>query len=37
MYQPLSQLDQTPWNKGKLSGQKRQLKLQEIWATGHAY
>jgi integrase len=23
---------QTPWNKGKLSGQKRPLKLQEIWA-----
>ena len=22
----------TPWNKGKLSGQKRPLKLQEIWA-----
>ena len=21
-----------PWNKGKLSGQKRPLKLQEIWA-----
>jgi len=23
---------QIPWNKGKLSGQKRPLKLQEIWA-----
>ena len=23
---------QFPWNKGKLSGQKRPLKLQEIWA-----
>ena len=23
---------QAPWNKGKLSGQKRPLKLQEIWA-----
>jgi integrase len=22
----------TPWNKGKLSGQKRPLKLQQIWA-----
>lgn len=22
----------TPWNKGRLSGQKRPLKLQEIWA-----
>ncbi|MDG2272687.1 MAG: tyrosine-type recombinase/integrase [Halioglobus sp.] len=32
MYQPLSQPNHTPWNKGKLSGQKRPLKLQEIWA-----
>ena len=23
---------QSPWNKGRLSGQKRPLKLQEIWA-----
>ena len=22
----------TPWNRGKLSGQKRPLKLQDIWA-----
>jgi len=26
------QLPQVPWNKGKLCGQKRPLKLQEIWA-----
>jgi integrase len=26
------QTTRTPWNKGKLSGQKRPLKLQEIWA-----
>ena len=32
MYQSLiQQPHQTPWNKGKLSGQKRPLKLQEIW------
>jgi integrase len=24
--------ESTPWNKGKLSGQKRPLRLQEIWA-----
>ncbi|MEH6517603.1 MAG: tyrosine-type recombinase/integrase [Halioglobus sp.] len=24
--------EHTPWNKGKLSGQKRPLKLKEIWA-----
>jgi len=28
----LPQAKHTPWNKGKLSGQKRPLKLQEIWA-----
>ena len=28
----LQQPKHTPWNKGKLSGQKRPLKLQEIWA-----
>lgn len=27
-----NQSTRTPWNKGKLSGQKRPLKLQEIWA-----
>ena len=33
MYQLLEhQSTRTPWNKGKLSGQKRPLKLQEIWA-----
>jgi len=33
MYQsPIQQPDYIPWNKGKLSGQKRPLKLQEIWA-----
>ena len=33
MYQsPIQQTSQVPWNKGKLSGQKRPLKLQEIWA-----
>ena len=33
MYQsPELQSEHTPWNKGKLSGQKRPLKLQEIWA-----
>ena len=32
MYQSLiQQPHHTPWNKGKLSGQKRPLKLQEIW------
>ena len=29
---PMQQPNQIPWNKGKLSGQKRPLKLQEIWA-----
>ena len=28
----IHQLHPTPWNKGKLSGQKRAFKLQEIWA-----
>jgi integrase len=33
MYQSTAlQPEQTPWNKGKLSGQKRPLKLKEIWA-----
>lgn len=33
MYQPIiTQEIHTPWNKGKLSGQKRPLKLQEVWA-----
>ena len=33
MYQPqLAQTDHEPWNKGKLSGQKRPLKLKQIWA-----
>lgn len=33
MYQsPSRQTDHIPWNKGKLSGQKRPLKLQQIWA-----
>lgn len=33
MTQSISQQEiHTPWNKGKLSGQKRPLKLQEIWA-----
>ena len=33
MYQTLNQKSrQIPWNKGKLSGQKRPLKQQEIWA-----
>lgn len=32
MYQSLLQPKHTPWNKGKLSGQKRPLKLKEIWA-----
>ena len=27
-----NRLPKTPWNKGKLCGQKRPLKLQEIWA-----
>ncbi len=32
MFQSLiQQSHHTPWNKGKLSGQKRPLKLQEIW------
>jgi hypothetical protein len=32
MYQSLTQQPHhTPWNKGTLSGQKRPLKLQEIW------
>src|SRR5210317_929782 len=26
------QSTRTPWNKGRLSGQKRPLRLQEIWA-----
>ena len=34
MYQSnLSKERHISWNKGKLSGQKRPLKLQEIWAT----
>ena len=33
MYQSLNQKSRhIPWNKGKLSGQKRPLKQQEIWA-----
>jgi len=33
MYQSTTHnIDQAPWNKGRLSGQKRPLKLQEIWA-----
>lgn len=33
MYQPPSKTqNQSPWNKGKLSGQKRPLKLSEIWS-----
>jgi hypothetical protein len=33
MYQsPIQQPNYIPWNKGKLSGQKRPLELQEIWA-----
>ena len=33
MYQLIKyQSNQTPWNKGKLVGQKLPLKLQEIWA-----
>jgi len=33
MYQPITtQESHAPWNKGKLSGQKRPLKLQEVWA-----
>jgi integrase len=28
----IQQTTSTPWNKGKLSGQKRPLKLQQIWA-----
>ena len=33
MYQSNISLERhIPWNKGKLSGQKRPLKLQEIWA-----
>ena len=33
MYQLLKyKLEKVPWNKGKLVGQKRPLKLQEIWA-----
>jgi integrase len=29
---PIQQPNDIPWNKGKLSGQKRPLRLQEIWA-----
>lgn len=33
MYQPtIPEERHIPWNKGRLSGQKRPLKLQEIWA-----
>lgn len=33
MYQLIApQSQHTPWNKGRLCGQKRPLKLQEIWA-----
>jgi integrase len=33
MYQPSGKIQhQAPWNKGKLSGQKRPLKLSEIWS-----
>jgi hypothetical protein len=35
MYQSTAlalQPEQIPWNKGKLLGQKRPLKLKEIWA-----
>ena len=32
MYSENTQPPLTPWNKGKLSGQKRPLKLQQIWA-----
>ena len=31
-HSPIQQPNHIPWNKGKLSGQKRPLKLQEIWA-----
>ncbi len=37
MYQSLiQQPHHTPWNKGKLSGQKRPLKLQEMTAACHS-
>ena len=29
---PNRKKNHSPWNKGKLSGQKRPLKLREIWA-----
>jgi len=29
---PNTEQGHTPWNKGKLSGQKLPLKLKEIWA-----
>lgn len=29
---PKSSIPSTPWNKGKLVGQKPPLKLSEIWA-----
>jgi len=32
LYQTHSPQKQTPWNKGKLTGQKPPLKLHEIWA-----
>ena len=31
-HNPRTTTDHTPWNKGKLTGQKPQLKLKEIWA-----
>ena len=30
--QPLPRLAGTPWNKGRLIGQKRPLKPKEVWA-----
>lgn len=29
---PTNNASPVPWNKGRLSGQKRPLRLQEIWA-----
>jgi hypothetical protein len=30
--QPLPRLARTPWNKGRLIGQKRPLKPRDVWA-----
>src|ERR1700756_2562158 len=30
--QPLPRLARTPWNKGRLTGQKRPLKPKDVWA-----